>query len=282
VIDVERVVPSARVNNCEIYYELHGSGPVLAFIHGESHGIEMFERQIPHFARRFTCLTYYRRGHGRSELASHGYSVWNQSLDLEALLEHLGIERMVIIAVAMSTTVAVTYAVRRPERVRALVLASWYELDGYPRLERRRGKHGLSFAEQHLRMFEIQRTQGREALIAELEEGADKFLPIFPRDPTVRSEVIRMFASHAPQHYVQSAELYTSIPNLIPQMDRIDCPILGICGDDDPSPDNPELLRHLPNFKQVWIKGARRFTMMERPLEFNSALEQFLDTVGFE
>jgi hypothetical protein len=38
-----------------------------------------------------------------------------------------------------------------------------------------------------------------------------------------------------------------------------------VCGQDDPSPDRPELLSAMAAFKQVWITGARRFTMMEAP-----------------
>ena len=53
---------------------------------------------------------------------------------------------------------------------------------------------------------------------------------------------MRMIASHAPEHFIKAAEFYTSMPNLTPRLKEITCPILGICGSDDPSPDNPELL----------------------------------------
>src|SRR6266849_3420170 len=110
-------MPVANVNDCEIHYELRGSGPALVFVHGESHGIEMFDRQVLHFRKEHSCLTYYRRGHGKSQLAPYGYSMWNQSLDLAKLLDHLHIGPAVIVAVAMSTSIAVTYAVNHPESV---------------------------------------------------------------------------------------------------------------------------------------------------------------------
>ena len=59
-------------------------------------------------------------------------------------------------------------------------------------------------------------------------------------------------------------------------MHHVKCPVLGICGTDDPSPDKPELMEGVANFRQVWIKGARRFTMMEYPAEFNSVVDEFL------
>jgi 3-oxoadipate enol-lactonase len=273
-------MPTINVNNCDIVYEIAGSGPNLVFIHGETHGIEMFEHQIPVFSKNYRCLAYYRRGHGPSGSPPYGYSLWNQTQDLVRLLEALNFRNAIIVAVAMSTTVGAQYTVLHPDRVRALVLASWYELDGYPRLEERRKKHPINFAELHMMMGRILQEQGREALEAHLEAQYETFFPIFPRDPAVRAKVVRMFARHRLEHYVQSAEFYTSIPYLIGAMNGLTMPILGICGTDDPSPDNPERLAHLPGFRQKWIEGARRFTMMEQPEAFNRILQDFLDELA--
>ena len=133
-------MPIADVNGCKIYYEMSGIGPNVVFVHGEDHGIEMFEHQIAQLCGDYQCLAYYRRGHGRSELAPYGYSLRNQMLDLAGLLDRLEVRQAVIVAVAMATTIAASYALEYPDRVRALVLASWYELDGYPLMGRRRAK----------------------------------------------------------------------------------------------------------------------------------------------
>ena len=274
-------MPFARVNGCKLYYEATGHGPDLVFVHGEDHGIEMFEQQIAHFAPHYRCLTYYRRGHGRSELAPYGYSLHCQTLDLAELLNHLQIGSAVIVAVAMATTIAVSHALEHPERVRGLVLASWYELDGYPLMEKRRAKnYSTTFAELHMQMFEIIRDRGQQGLINHMERERDAFLPILPKDSIVRALVMRMMAGHSPEHYIHAAEFYTSMPNLVPRLAEIRCPVLGVCGeDDDPCPDDPQLLAGSKRFKQTWIPAARRFTMMEAAPTFNSTLEQFLNTV---
>jgi len=151
-------MPTAHVNNCNFYYEVKGNGPDVVFIHGEDHGIEMFEPQVAHLSPHYRCVTYYRRGHGRSQLTPYGYSLRNQILDLALLLENLEIDRAVLLGVAMATTIAASYALEHPGRVRGLVLASWYELDGYPLMEdRRRQKHAMMFAELHMKMFEVAR-----------------------------------------------------------------------------------------------------------------------------
>jgi 3-oxoadipate enol-lactonase len=274
-------MPVAKVNGCEIYYEMNGNGPDVVFIHGEDHGIEMFAHQIAQLSVNYRCIAYDRRGHGRSECPPYGYSLHNQMLDLAELLDHLAIRRAAVVAVAMATTIAASYALEYCDRVRGLVLASWYELDGYPLMERRRQKkYTTTFAELHMQMFEILRDGGQQGLIDHMTREGDAFLPILPKNPELRNRVMRMMSCHLPEHYIKAAEFYTSMPNLVPHLKEIACPLLGICGEDDPCPDDPELLQGAKNFKQVWIPGARRFSMLESPLAFNSALTDFLRTLA--
>lgn len=268
-------MPLARVNRAGIYYELLGRGPNVVFIHGENHGIEMFEEQVAHFAPEYRCLTYYRRGHGRSESSPYGYSLWNQTLDLRGLIEELGLEQVVLVGVAMSTPIAVTYTVHHPERVRGLVLASWYELDGYPRLEERR-RARTPFPELNLTMHDIRQREGKAGLERFMEAQAQTEFPILPEDPEQRAMLIRMFVDQPPDRYIHAAEYYSSLPYLVPDLKRVSCPVLGICGALDPSPDRPELLDGMPNFRQAWIPEARRFPSVERPAEFNAVIRGFL------
>jgi 3-oxoadipate enol-lactonase len=271
-------MPYCFVNDCNLFYEISGSGPNLVFLHGESHGIELFDNQLPAF-QDYRCLVYYRRGHGLSDLPRYGYSMWNQTQDLAQLLDALEMKEVVILAVAMSTPIAVTYALTYPERVRGLILAAWYELDGYPLLEKRRGKYKTTFAELHMQMEKIIEAHGREGLKDYIEKNAHDILPIFPSDPALRSKAAAMFSNHPSGHYIRSADYYTSIPNLVPDLGRIACSILGLCGQDDPIPDRPELVAHLPQFTQKWIKDARRFVMWEQPQRFNTSLREFLATL---
>lgn len=273
-------MPTVIINDCEFYFEIAGEGPEIVLIHGEDHGIELFEQQVAHLSGRYRCISYYRRGHGKSQLTPYGYSLHNQVLDLAGLFDHLQLHRAVIVAVAMATPIAVSFTLAHPARVKGLVLASWYELDGYPLMENRRHKHPSSFGRFHMREFEVLHKQGAQGLIRLLTDEGEAILPILPKDGPVRERVIKMIASHPPEHFIKAAEYYTSMPNLTPRLKEIACPMLGICGTEDPSPDNTELLASLPSFRQTWIAGARRFSMMESPGEFNSALDGFLSDIG--
>ena len=85
-------MPTVQANGCNFYYELAGHGPDLVFIHGEIHGLEYWEYQIPEFARAHRCFAYNRRGHAKTELTRFGFSLVNQTRDLASLIDALGIE----------------------------------------------------------------------------------------------------------------------------------------------------------------------------------------------
>ena len=237
-------------------------------MHGEDHGIEMFKFQVAHLAPHYRCTTYFRRGHGQSELAPYGYSLRCQMLDLAELLDHLEISRAVIVAVAMATTIAVSYALECPARVRGLVLASWYELDGYPLMEKRRAKkYTTTFAELHMQMHEIVRDRGQQGLIDHMEKERDAFLPILPRDAIVRQSVARMMSSHSPEHYIHAAELYTSMPNLVPRLKDIAVSrFLEFAATTIPVPDDPQLLPHRTTSSRCGSPRRGDSTMLERRL----------------
>jgi pimeloyl-ACP methyl ester carboxylesterase len=127
-----------------------------------------------------------------------------------------------------------------------------------------------------MEMYGLVRDGGPQALIDHVERKRDRFLPILPKDDAVRARVMRMMASHPAEHYLKAAEFYTSMPDLVPALRAARCPVLGICGEDDPSPDRPELVGEAANFREEWIAGARRFSMLERPEEFNAVLRKFL------
>jgi pimeloyl-ACP methyl ester carboxylesterase len=196
---------------------------------------------------------------------------------LIGLLDHLRVGPAAIVAVAMATPIATNFALGDPGRVKGLALASWYELDGYPLMElRRRDKHPTTFGKFHMMEFEVMRDRGPDGLVELFRSKGDALLPILPTEPVVRERVMRMIASHAPEHFIKAAEFYTSMPNLAARLKEISCPILGICGSDDPSPDNPAPLAEAKNFQQAWIPGARRFSMLESPTAFNEVLDRFL------
>jgi pimeloyl-ACP methyl ester carboxylesterase len=122
-------MPVARVNGVTLNYlqveEPDGAVKEdLVMIHGLATNLAFWYFQYaPVFAKRFRVTLYDLRGLGRSEMTRDGYTPQNLSVDLQALMDHLGITSAHIVAHSFGGVVALGLAVRHPGRVRSLVLA---------------------------------------------------------------------------------------------------------------------------------------------------------------
>lgn len=265
-------MPHVIANDCSFLYELEGQGQDLVFIHGEIHGLEYWEHQLPEFSRDHRCLAYNRREHVGTAAKEYGFSLTNQTRDLAALLDRFGMRRPVIVAVAFGTTIAANYAIQHPDRVKALVIVAWSEMHNAPLYFGR----WETYSEKVAQVLE---REGREALIEFLRrEGGKTIYRVIPVDSPVREQCIRMFAAHPLEQYRRGMlEFARSVPNLVPQFRQVKVPVLGVCGANDPYPDQPEVLAGMANFAETKpIAGAGRFVRWERPAEFNRLVRDFL------
>jgi pimeloyl-ACP methyl ester carboxylesterase len=116
-------MPVLDLDGCRLYYETHGEGPALVFAHGLGGGHLSWWQQVPHFRDRYTCVTFDHRGFGLSREAGEGRGPAAFVDDLAALLDHLGLRDVRLVAQSMGGWTCLGYALREPARVRALVLA---------------------------------------------------------------------------------------------------------------------------------------------------------------
>ena len=129
-------MPYLSLDGCDLYYELHGSGPPLVFAHGLGGNHLTWWQQVPHFQDQYTCLTFAQRGFGRSTVQEGGPRPEAFADDLAALIDHLGFEDVRLVAQSMGGWTCLEYALRRPERVRALVMADTVGTLMHPESER--------------------------------------------------------------------------------------------------------------------------------------------------
>ncbi len=104
-----------------IYFEVTGSGPAIVFAHGLGGNYLSWWQQIPSFQDSHTCVTFSHRGFFPSD-APADPSLY--AADLLALIDHLGLDRISIVAQSMGGWTAVDFAFACPERLDAMVLAS--------------------------------------------------------------------------------------------------------------------------------------------------------------
>jgi non-heme chloroperoxidase len=88
----------------EIHYEDHGAGDPVVLIHGYPLNGNSWERQERELlAGGFRVIRYDRRGFGRSSQPTVGYDYDTFAADLNALLEHLDLNDIVLAGFSMGT-----------------------------------------------------------------------------------------------------------------------------------------------------------------------------------
>jgi pimeloyl-ACP methyl ester carboxylesterase len=121
----------AEVNGLEMYYEIHGTGRPLVLLHGAYMTIEAMGEVVPELARTRQVIAVELQGHGRTADIDRPLSYEQMADDTAALLRHLGIEQADIFGFSMGGGVALQVAIRHPDLVRKLVVASAsYTSDG--------------------------------------------------------------------------------------------------------------------------------------------------------
>jgi pimeloyl-ACP methyl ester carboxylesterase len=104
--------------------EAAGEGRPLLLLHGLSATRRNVLQGSRHLVRRgYRLIAYDARGHGRSSPAPdpRAYEYADLTADLEAMMERLEVDRAVLVGSSMGAATAMAFALRRPERVPALV-----------------------------------------------------------------------------------------------------------------------------------------------------------------
>ena len=103
------------------YGDNGGAGPALLFSHAFGMNGTMFAPQVAAFGDRHRCVTWNARGHLGSPAAA-AFDFWASARDLVGLLDHLGIDRAVLVGTSQGGFASLRTALAAPERVAGLVI----------------------------------------------------------------------------------------------------------------------------------------------------------------
>ncbi len=122
----------AEVNGLNMYYEIHGTGQPLVVLHGAYMTIDAMGEVVPQLAKSRQVIAVELQGHGRTaDIEDRPITYEQMADDIAALLRHLAIEKADVFGYSMGGGVALQVAIRHPEAVRKLVVASAsYTSDG--------------------------------------------------------------------------------------------------------------------------------------------------------
>ena|SRR5215467_5569924 len=98
-------------------YEDYAAGPPIVFVAGWALNGDMWEYQVPFFAERgYRCVLPDRRGHGRSDRPPAGYDPGTRADDLAALIEHLDLREITLVAHSAGGGEVARYLARHGEQ----------------------------------------------------------------------------------------------------------------------------------------------------------------------
>jgi pimeloyl-ACP methyl ester carboxylesterase len=132
---LDRVVVKDRVDagGLDTYYEVHGAGEPLLYLHGGFNPIEMLGEILPALAQRYRVYLPERQGQGRTPDRDGPITFQSMADDTIAFFEAVGLSAAHLAGFSDGAMVAIHVALQRPDLVRRLVLMGQYaNPDGCP------------------------------------------------------------------------------------------------------------------------------------------------------
>ena len=255
-------MPYAPVNGIELFYEEHGSGSAVVFLHGRGGNHLSWWQQVPHFQNRCRCIAIDHREFGLSRESPGGPGRGAYVEDLRELLDQLKVGKACVVGQSMGGFTALGFATRHPGRTSGVVLA---DTSG-----------GIRAAD----------------LLADFRRR----LPSLPRDVAVRAlsddfrqrEPLRTFlyaeiGRLAPPGRESLESLLTSEDGPTPaELAGYAIPTLVIVGENDivvPPDAARKVCAYLPGARLEIVAGAGHSVYFEQPEAFNRLLDRFLDSL---
>jgi pimeloyl-ACP methyl ester carboxylesterase len=114
----------APVGELHMYYEVHGSGQPLVLLHGAYMTADLMGPIVGGLAATRQVIVPEMQGHGRTADIDRPVTYEAMADDTAALIRHLGLEQADVFGFSMGGATALQVAIRHPELVRKLVVAS--------------------------------------------------------------------------------------------------------------------------------------------------------------
>ena len=122
----------ASANGLEMYYEIYGEGEPIVMLHGAYMSIVSMGEIIPLLAESRQVIAVELQGHGRTADIDRPIRYEAMADDVAALLDTIDVPQADVFGYSMGGGVAVQLAIRHPEKVDRLVVASMtYSSTGY-------------------------------------------------------------------------------------------------------------------------------------------------------
>jgi pimeloyl-ACP methyl ester carboxylesterase len=115
-------MPIADSDGTSIYYERHGSGPAILFVHGSGGHHAAWWQQVAALREEFTVVTVDLRGFGKSDSSMPEFDGQDFPGDVVAVLDAEDLTDAMLVGQSIGSVAALRAGLMRPERVSSVVL----------------------------------------------------------------------------------------------------------------------------------------------------------------
>ena len=245
-----------------------GAGRPLVLLHAFPLSSAMWLDQREELGEVCRVITPDLRGFGGSLLGADQPNLDEMADDVLALIDRMGLDRVVLGGLSMGGYVAMAFLRRYPQRLAGLVLADTKaSADTEPAAANRERIAATVLADPDSTVL------------------VDEVLPALVGPTTMRERAlvhgrVRGLVQNAPAYAVAWAQrAMARRPDSIDDLATVRVPALVIVGEEDalsPPADAEAMAAAIPGAKLVRIPGAGHLSAVETPRQFNAAVRDFL------
>ena len=250
-----------KLDATRIHYVNYGKGDeALILIHGWTMSADNWQANVADFAKRNRVIAIDLPGHGQSDKPQVVYSMDYFARAVEAVMRDAKVKRAVLVGHSMGTPIARQFYRKYPEKTLAIVV-----VDGAL----------LPFGDKAMmdRFVVSFRASNYRDVVGQMFAGMTG-----PKLSDDAKERIKAASLNTPQYVLVSAFEGMADPSIWGE-DKINVPVLAIMARNPFYPPNmePRYRTVAPNLEFHMWEGVGHFIMMEKPVEFNEAVLQWLD-----
>ena len=245
-----------------------GRGPAVVLLHGFPLNATTWSPQREALSGSYRVLCPDQRGFGGSQLGWDEPDLDHVADDVAAMLDSRKLDTVVLGGLSMGGYVAMAFARRHPQRLRALVLA-----------DTKAGTDAPEAAADRLRIADevlaaASSAQLVDALMPKLVGATTK-----ERRPLVIGRLKATIESAPPPAVAWAQRAMAARPDSFETLRSVSVPSLVIVGDEDelsPPAEAEAMAEALPDARLARVPAAGHMSSMEAPEAFNAALLEFL------
>ena len=223
-----------------LHYQEKGKKEPFILLHGNGEDGSYFKNQIEFFSHRYRVIAVDTRGHGKSPRGTAPFTMEQFARDLQDFMTSLDISGAIILGFSDGANIAMKFAMKYPDRVKALILNGGnLNTEGVKRTTQIPIEIGYRIAKRFA------------AKSPKAEKNAE-ILGLMVYEPNIDRK----------------------------ELSKITAPTLVICGTKDMIKESHtrEIAENIPDAKLAIIKG-NHFIANKRPAAFNREVEKFLQTI---